>query len=147
MTRLDPQQLAEAASAAMYERDPASQGMGIQLEKVAPGYAEMKMQIREEMVNGHEICHGGYIFSLADSTFAFACNSYNFNTVASGARIEYLRPAKLGDELTATGREAVQSGRSGVYDVEVHNQSGDIIALFRGNSTRIKGYLIPDAAE
>ena len=117
------------------------------LGKVAPGYTEVSMRVREDMLNGHETCHGGYIFSLADSAFAFACNSFNFNTVASGVRIEYLQPARLGDELTASASETAHAGRSGVYDIEIKNTSGDIIALFRGNSRRIRGYLLPEAAE
>ena len=95
--------LAEAAGTAMYERDRASQALGMTLEEIRPGYARMRMRVREDMVNGHDICHGGLIFTLADSTFAFACNSYNHNTVAAGASIEFLAPARLGDVLRATG--------------------------------------------
>jgi len=94
------------------------------------------------MVNGHAICHGGFIFTLADSAFAFACNSYNFNTVAQGCSIEYLAPARESDVLTAAAQERSLSGRTGVYDIEVTNQRGETIALFRGKSYRIKGHIV-----
>ena len=97
-----------------------------------------------DMVNGHHICHGGYVFTLADSTFAFACNSYNHNTVAQGCAIEFLAPAREHDVLTATGRERSRAGRTGVYDVEVTNQRGETVALFRGKSYRIKGSVIEE---
>ncbi len=147
MNKLNPQQLAQAAAEAMFARDSASQGMGMTLVEVAPGSAQMKMQVRKNMANGHGICHGGYIFSLADSTFAFACNSYNFSTVSAGARIEHLQPAKLGDELLARAAEVAQSGRSGIYDVTVTDQHDTIIALFRGNSRRISGHVVAELAE
>lgn len=134
--------LAEAAGTAMYERDRASQALGMTLEEIRPGYARMRMRVREDMVNGHDICHGGLIFTLADSTFAFACNSYNHNTVAAGASIEFLAPARLGDVLRATGLEQALAGRSGVYDIRVENQEGQLIALFRGKSARIKGEVV-----
>jgi len=144
LNNLSPQKLAESAAALMFEQDTASRGMGMQLIKVTPGCAEMSMIVRADMLNGHGICHGGYIFALADSAFAFACNSYNFSTVSSGARIEHLRPTELGEELTATAVETALSGRSGVYDVQVTTQQGDIVALFRGNSRRIKGTVLPE---
>lgn len=138
----DALKLAEAAGAAMYERDRASQALGMTLEEIRPGYARMRMRVREDMVNGHDICHGGLIFTLADSTFAFACNSYNHNTVAAGASIEFLAPARLGDVLRATGLEQALAGRSGVYDIRVENQEGQLIAMFRGKSARIKGEVV-----
>lgn len=116
--------------------------LGMQIEAVGPGTAVLSMTVRPDMVNGHQICHGGLIFTLADSTFAFACNSYNRVTVAAGCSIEYLAPARLGDRLTATGQERSLSGRSGVYDIHVTNQDGTLIALFRGKSARIQGQLI-----
>ena len=143
-TEEDAHALAERVAAAMYARDTASKTLGMQIAKVSPGYAEITMQVRAEMLNGHAICHGGLIFTLADSAFAFACNSYNFNTVASGCGIDFVAPAREGDLLTARARERALAGRTGVYDVEVANQHGETVALFRGKSYRIKGHLIVD---
>jgi acyl-CoA thioesterase len=140
------QALAEAVAARMWSRDRASQGLGRRIERVAPGYAELTMTVRGDMVNGHAICHGGFVFTLADSTFAFACNSYNRNTVAQGCAIEFLGPAREGDVLRATGRERHRTGRTGVYDIEVTNQRGETIALFRGKSYRIDGTVLEVAA-
>jgi acyl-CoA thioesterase len=141
----DPQALAEAVAAAMFARDRASQALGMRIVEVAPGEATLAMTVRADMVNGHAICHGGLIFTLADSAFAFACNSYNRSTVASGCAIDFLAPAREGDVLTARARERSAAGRTGVYDIEVANQRGETIALFRGKSYRIKGDVI-DAA-
>ena len=129
---------------AMLERDAATRNLGIKLENVGRGSARLSMDIRREMLNGHDICHGGYIFTLADSTFAFACNSYNHNTVASGCSIEFVAPVHFGDALTATAEERSLSGRTGTYDVTVTNQHGRTVALFRGKSYRVKGQVIPD---
>lgn len=136
------QQLAHACGEALWVGDRACQAHGIELREIAAGRAVMAMTVRDDMVNGHSICHGGFIFTLADSSFAYACNSENFNTVAAGARIEFLAPARLGDTLTARASQVTQRGRSGVYDVEVSNQQGEVIALFRGNSHRIGGQLV-----
>ena len=141
-TPQEAQSLAERVAAGMYARDRASQAMGMQIAAIGPGYAELTMAVRADMLNGHAICHGGFIFTLADSAFAFACNSYNFNTVAQGCSIEYLAPAREGDVLTAVAQERSLSGRTGVYDVEVTNQRGETIALFRGKSYRIKGHIV-----
>jgi acyl-CoA thioesterase len=141
----DPQALAEAAAAAMYAEDKASQGLGMVVESMAPGQATLSMTVREDMVNGHGICHGGFIFTLADSCFAFACNSHNRVTVAQSASIDFLAPARLGDALTAMGEERALGGRTGVYDIVVSKQDGTRIALFRGKSYRIQGTLVPDA--
>jgi acyl-CoA thioesterase len=100
------------------------------------------MPVRDDMLNGHAICHGGLIFALADSAFAFACNSYNLSTVASGCAIEFIAPAREGDVLTARARERQLAGRTGVYDVEVTNARGEVVALFRGKSYRIKGHVV-----
>jgi acyl-CoA thioesterase len=135
----EAQKLAEAAGAAMYSRDRASQALGITLDEIGPGHARMHMTVREDMVNGHDLCHGGLIFTLADSTFAFACNSHNQSTVAAGCSIEFLAPARLGDVLTAIGREQALVGRSGIYDIRVEDQDGKLIAMFRGKSARIRG--------
>jgi acyl-CoA thioesterase len=137
-----PQALAAAIGREMYERDRASRALGIALEEIRPGYARMRMVVREDMVNGHDLCHGGLIFTLADSTFAFACNSYNHVTVAQGAAIEFLAPGKLGDVLTAVGEERHSSGRTGIYDIVVTNQANQRIALFRGKSFRLTGHIV-----
>jgi acyl-CoA thioesterase len=139
------QHLAERVAETMYARDRASQALGMHIVRVAPGEAELTMRVRDDMVNGHAICHGGFVFALADSTFAFACNSYNANTVAQGCAIEYLAPAREGDVLSASGRERSRSGRTGVYDIEVRNQRGETIALLRGKSYRIGGSVLEDA--
>ena len=138
------QALAERVGAAMWSRDRASQALGMRIARIAPGEATLTMTVRGDMVNGHHICHGGYVFTLADSTFAFACNSYNHNTVAQGCAIEFLAPAREHDVLTATGRERSRAGRTGVYDIEVTNQRGETVALFRGKSYRIKGSVIEE---
>ena len=144
----DPQAQAEAIGRELYVRDSASQALGIALEEIRPGYARMKMTVRADMVNGHDLAHGGLIFTLADSTFAFACNSHNHVTVAQGATIEFLAPGRLGDVLTAEGREQHSSGRTGVYDITVMNQDGRTIALFRGKSFRLGTHILtpPQAA-
>lgn len=133
--------IAKAAGDAMWAEDRATQGMGMTLVSVTSGRAEITMPVREDMVNGHGICHGGFIFALADSAFAFACNSRNLVTVAAGARIDFLRPAKLGERLTAIATVVHQGKRSGIYDSIVTNQEGAIIAQFRGNSATIGGPL------
>jgi acyl-CoA thioesterase len=138
----EAQALAERVAAAMFPRDTASQGLGITITCVGPGRAELTMTVRDDMLNGHAICHGGFIFTLADSAFAFACNSYNLTTVASGCSIEYIAPAREGDVLTAAAHERSMSGRTGVYDIEVTNQRSELIAFFRGKSYRIKGHVI-----
>ena len=136
------QALAERVAAAMFERDRASQLLGISVVSVGPGHAEAAMEVRGHMLNGHAICHGGFIFTLADSAFAFACNSYNLATVASGCTIDFLAPAREGDVLTARANERSASGRTGVYDIDVTDQAGRRIALFRGKSYRISGHVI-----
>jgi|ERR1700674_224583 acyl-CoA thioesterase len=140
---IEAQTLAEAAAAAMYSRDRASQALGITLDEIGPGRARMHMTVREDMVNGHDLCHGGLIFTLADSTFAFACNSHNQSTVAAGCSIEFLAPARRGDVLTAIGEEQALLGRNGVYDIRVEDQNGRLIAMFRGKSARIRGEVAP----
>ena len=146
MDAADARARAERVAASMYARDTATQALGIRVVNVGPGFAEVTMAVRADMLNGHEICHGGFIFTLADSAFAYACNSYNLNTVASGCAIDFTSPARSGDVLTARAHERQLSGRTGVYDVEVANQRGETIALFRGKSYRIKGHLIEEPA-
>jgi acyl-CoA thioesterase len=138
------EQLAERVAATMFSNDRASQALGMRIATVSPGRAELTMTVRDDMLNGHAICHGGFIFALADSTFAFACNSYNRNTVAQGCSIEYLAPAHAGDVLHAVGVERSRGGRTGVYDIEVRNQNGRTVALFRGKSYRIDGHVVDE---
>jgi acyl-CoA thioesterase len=138
----DPQALAELAGKAMYERDPASQALGMTLDEIRPGYARMSMPVRGDMLNGHGTCHGGYIFMLADSAFAFACNSHNHATVGAGCTIDYLAPARRGDLLTAEAVEQALAGKTGVYDIVVTNQEGRRLALFRGKSHRVSGQVV-----
>ena len=138
----DPQALAELAGKTMYERDPASQALGMTLDAIRPGYARMRMRVREDMLNGHGTCHGGFIFMLADSAFAFACNSHNFNTVGAGCTIDYLAPGRAGDVLVAEAVEQALVGKTGVYDVVVTDQDGRKVALFRGKSHRVAGHVV-----
>lgn len=141
----DPQALAEYVSAHMYSKDPASQAIGAKILAVAPGQARLTMTVRQDMLNGHKTCHGGFIFTLADSTFAFACNSRNIPTVAAGCSIDYLAPAFEGDQLEAIAKEYHLAGRTGVYDVEVVNQNGQRIAIFRGRSYRLRGAVVEES--
>jgi acyl-CoA thioesterase len=140
----DPQSVAEAAARAMYGQDRASQTLDMRIVEVRPGHARLTMKVRDDMVNGHQLCHGGLIFTLADSAFAFACNTYNAVTVASAASIEFLLPVRLGDELTAIAEERSRSKRTGVYDVSVRNQQGECVALFRGRSHQLGGSVTGD---
>ncbi|MGF6879318.1 hydroxyphenylacetyl-CoA thioesterase PaaI [Paraburkholderia sp. MM5477-R1] len=136
-------ELARATAAAMYENDACSRALGLEILDVRPGYARLRMAVRDDFLNGHQICHGGLIFTLADSTFAFACNTYNINTVAAGCSIEYLRPVYGGDVLSAEAVEQTSSGRTGIYDIRVTNRAGETVAMFRGKSAQIRGNLIP----
>jgi acyl-CoA thioesterase len=138
----DAQQLAEQSVAELYSRDAATRALGMQIANVAPGYAKVTMRVRPDMLNGHAICHGGLIFALADSAFAFACNSYNESTLAASASIEFLAPARAGDELTAEAAERARGRRLGIYDIEVRNQEGARIALFRGRSAKVSGAVL-----
>lgn len=143
MTATDAaQDLAERAGRAMYDADMASRGLGIELVSVGPGTAVMTMTVRDTMVNGHGICHGGFVFLLADSTFAYACNGYNERTVAAHADISFVRAVKRGDVLTATGREVWREGRNGIYDMTVTDQAGTTVAVFRGRSRTIGGPVV-----
>ena len=142
-TTITPEALAAKVGETMFAVDVASKDtMGMELLLCAPGHARMRMQVREFHLNGHGICHGGFIFTLADSTFAFACNSHNNNAVAAAASIEFLKPAQLGDVLTSTGVEQVLVGRHGVYDMTVRNQRDEVIAVFRGKSAQIAGTVV-----
>jgi phenylacetic acid degradation protein PaaD len=139
----DQRQIAERVATAMFARDAASQSLGMEVKEVRPGYARLTLLVRPDMLNGHAICHGGIVFSLADSAFAFACNSRDQSTVASGCSIDFLAPARSGDELTAEAMERALLGRIGIYDVTVTNQEGKTVALFRGRSYRVTGEVIP----
>ncbi|MBD8494199.1 hydroxyphenylacetyl-CoA thioesterase PaaI [Pseudomonas syringae] len=138
----DPQQLAEICANTLFERDAASKAMGMRLLSISPGHAQMVMTVRPDMLQGVGTCHGGHLFALADSAFAFACNTYNAVTVALGCSIDYVAPGRLGDELTATASEQSRSGRTGNYDVRIENQHGQLIALFHGKSYQVRGTLI-----
>ena len=141
----DPQSLAQRVGNAMFAVDVASKDtLGMELLACEPGRALMRMSVQARHLNGHQICHGGFIFTLADSTFAFACNSHNKNAVAAGCSIEFLKPGKLGDVLSCEGVEQTLSGRHGIYDMKVTNQNGEVIALFRGKSAQIQGTVVPE---
>ena len=143
-TLTDEDLLAHRVGEAMFSADVASkQTMGMQLVFCKPGQARMTLQVTLAHLNGHQICHGGFIFTLADSTFAFACNSHNKVAVAASASIEFLKPAQLHDVLTCDGQEIVLNGRHGVYDMTVRNQQNEVIALFRGKSAHIQATLVP----
>jgi acyl-CoA thioesterase len=134
------QETAERSAEAMWAGDRASRGLGMRLDAVGPGTATLSMTIGDDMVNGHAIGHGGFTFTLADSAFAFACNSYNRATVAAGADIRFRRPTHLGDVLVATATERERAGRDGVYDVLV-TVGDEVVAVFVGRSKEIGGSL------
>jgi acyl-CoA thioesterase len=141
-TAEEAQRLAERAGQALAENDKSSRHLGIRLVEIRPGYARMAMSVRAEMVNGHRICHGGMVFTLADTAFAYACNSHNDNTVAATASIDFLAPAYEDDELAAVATELWRTTRNGIYEIIVTNQREERIALFRGRSYRIDGQLV-----
>ncbi len=140
---MTPQELAEASARAMWNDDSASQRLDMSLDHIAPGRATLSMTITDSMSNGHGNCHGGYMFTLADSAFAFACNSYNQLAVAQHCSITYLMPGRIGDRLTATATEVSRRGRSGIYDIRITNQDGQHVAEFRGHSRTVKGTHLP----
>ncbi|MFC6299323.1 hydroxyphenylacetyl-CoA thioesterase PaaI [Pseudomonas sp. CCM 7893] len=142
MTHPEAMSLANQCAQTLFNRDAASQAMGIRLLSVAPGCARLGMSVRAEMIQGHGTCHGGYLFALADSAFAVACNSYNDATVALGCSIDYIAPAHLGDTLSADCREQSRAGRTGNYDVRIENQTGQLIALFHGKSYKVRGTVL-----
>jgi acyl-CoA thioesterase len=136
-TDAERQALAERSAKALFDPDRASQALGMRIVSVAPQACTVTMAVRPDMCNGHSICHGGMIFTLADSAFAFACNSEGEATVAASASIDFLAAAREGDVLTATAHELWRGGRSGIYEITVANQAGERIALFRGRSHRL----------
>jgi acyl-CoA thioesterase len=142
---MDERALAARVGEVMFAADRATRDfMGMELVSCEPGRAVLRMTVREAMLNGHDICHGGLIFTLADSTFAYACNSRNKATVAAGCSIEFLKPGRAGDVLTCEGVEQVLQGRNGVYDMKVTNQRGEVVAMFRGKSTQVQGSVIAE---
>ncbi len=144
MTSTPPDEVARRSAEAMWAGDRASQGLGMELVDVGPGRASLRMTVREDMVNGHAIGHGGFTFALADSAFAFACNSYNRSTVAAACEVRFLAPTRLGDELLAEAVERTREGRDGVYDVVVR-VGGTVVAEFVGRSKEIRGTLFEES--
>ena len=145
---VSPQERAQRVGETMFSVDVASKDtMGMELVSVAPGRAVLRMVVKPLHLNGHQICHGGFIFTLADSTFAFACNSHNRNAVAAGCSIEFLKPAHAGDVLTCEGEEQTLQGRHGIYDMKVTNQKGEVVAMFRGKSAVIPGQIFPEEVQ
>ncbi len=142
--RPDPQTVAEAVRRKLFEHDYASKGLGMQIEAISPGYARVTMTVRRDMLNGFGLCHGGIITTLADTAFAFACNSHNELTLASGIFIEILNPGHEGDRLLAEAREVTINGRLGLYDITVTNQHGKQVAVMRGRSHTMKGKHVVD---
>lgn len=136
---------AEAVAKAMYERDAAVIALGITVLEVGLGFARMRMKVRSDMLNGHAICHGGMVFTLADTAFAYACNAQGKVTIAAAASIEFLLPARIGDELIAVAEEKMRGRRGGVYDVSVHNQQAQLVALFRGRSHQLNENILEPA--
>lgn len=145
---MTPDEIARRCADMMWPEDHAARGLGIEIAAVGAGTATLRMTVRQDMVNGHGTCHGGFIFALADSAFAYACNSFNHFAVAAGVDINFLAPAHIGDVLTAVGHARHQGGRSGVYDIEVTNAEGKLIAVFRGRAARVKGHFFePDESK
>jgi acyl-CoA thioesterase len=138
----DADALARACADELWAADEASRALGIELAEVGPGSATARMTISASMVNGHDLCHGGYLFTLADTAFAFACNTYGEATVAAGADIVFVAPARVGDELVAEARERARYGRNGVYDVTVRRADGAVVAEFRGRSRQTGGRIL-----
>jgi acyl-CoA thioesterase len=135
---LDPQALAQRVGVAMMAEDAASRGLGMRVEAMGPGYARLSMRVRPDMLNGFKICHGGFITLLADSAFAFACNSNNELTLAASIVVDFVAPSSEGELLVAEAKEVALTGRTGVYDVTVTNENGQIVAMLRGRSHRTK---------
>lgn len=136
------QKLAEAVSAGMYAHDNVSRRLGIEIVEVRPHYTRMRMPVRQDMLNAHAICHGGVIFTLADSAFAYACNSQNASSLATRCSVDFISAARLGETLVAVAEEKARQSRMGVYDVTITADDGRIVAIFRGNSYRVRGETI-----
>lgn len=145
---MTPEDIARAAAAAMYAGDLASQRLGIEITEIGPGRATAVMRVTNTMINGHDVAHGGYVFLVADTAFAFACNSYGDNTLAAGAEISFVAPVRLGDELVAEAVERGRYGKSGIYDVTVRRSAdGAVVAEFRGRSRTVAGSLLDAPAD
>ena len=140
----DRDELARRCQQHMYDRDPAAQALGIAIVDGSAGFAKLTMKVRDDMLNAHAVCHGGFLFALADTAFAYACNSQNRATVAQGCAIDFLRPAGGGEKLTATARVRQHGRTAGVYDVSIENAAGDVVALFRGRSFSRDEPLLPE---
>jgi acyl-CoA thioesterase len=138
----DPQKLAERCAQTMYAADLASRHLGISINGITPGRATARMRVTDTMINGHELCHGGYVFLLADTAFAFACNTYDNVSVAAACDVVFVAPARLGDQLVAEAAERLRFGRSGVYDVTVRRSDGEVVAEFRGHSRALERPLL-----
>lgn len=141
---MSAQEIAEACAEVLWRDDQTSQSLGMNLESIAPGNAVLTMTVKDSMVNGHNMCHGGYLFTLADSAFAFACNTYNQRCVAQHCNISYLASAFAGEELQATATEVSRRGRNGIYDISITNQKQETIVEFRGYSRTLKGTLLSE---
>ena len=137
-THDDAQAIADKVGVGMYAEDNASQSLGMHVDQMAPGYARIRMTVRADMLNGFRICHGGFITTLADSAFAFACNSHNRLTLAAGIVVDFIAPAREGDVLTATANEISRNGRTGIYDVTVTNQDNGVVAILRGRAHELR---------
>ena len=145
MSEASAKRLAEAVGREMLAQDKASRALGMTVEEVSPGAARLSMPVRDDMINGHDLCHGGLIFTLADSALAFACNARNHVTVAAAAEIHFVSPARQGETLVATARERSAAGSTGIYDVEVVERGSDrLVALFRGRTHRLRGSVIDE---
>ncbi len=144
---MTPQQTAELVRDGMFARDRAAQSLAMRITHIAPGEATIEMAVRDDMLNGFDTCHGGFISTLGDTAFAYACNTRNEMTVASGLAVDFVAPGRPGDVLVAEAKELSQAGRTGVYDVTIRNRQGQLIALFRGKSYSMKGKpTVPDAS-
>lgn len=143
MSDRSPKALAEAIATALMANDAASGYLGLTLEAVAPGAATMSMTVESELLNGLDVCHGGFIFSLADTAMAYASNAHNRPALAQSCQVSFLAPARRGDRLTAQAKETATAGRTGIYDVEVRNQDGRLIAVFRGQTRTVQGEIVP----
>jgi acyl-CoA thioesterase len=141
---MDREARARAAGEVMWREDRVTKWLGMQVEELRAGYARLSMTVTEPMANGQAYCHGGMIFTLADSSFGFASNSHNQRALAAACSIEFLAPARVGDRLTAECREQARAGRAGVYDARVTNQAGELIALFRGKSATVRGHWVEE---
>jgi acyl-CoA thioesterase len=142
MNKKEADDLARACAESMYARDIAAQSVGIRIHEVKSGYACLQMTVLADMLNGHDICHGGFLFTLADTAFAYACNSYNRISVAQNCEIDFIRTGGKGDEVTAVAEESYRGSKTGIYDVSLTRQDGKLLALFRGRSYQIEGDVI-----